>query len=550
MRAYSALSVILVAGIVLYAAHNMKSVGDALRIDAPAPPREPKSLAEAAPEVAGLRDHFRILATRAKKVIPLCPSRRVENDLPRPRGKVLIWDLTMDDVSEAHGRLPAGLRARDANEPMTVFLITQHVRQELMEYFFDFWHGGGNTGVRGFRIDLKVSVVDLPSRQPRGSYLVLGKGPPTTIQLKPGQKEVEEDWAGNLGRWVESCVHGPEPRHYKGLQASEARWADQSRAVLAKCEARGSARLPQGLPKKVLIWNPQCDTRHRAQNVLASDLHPDATAENVLVAMVMDEQFVRIPNRPLGRFDFTVALVAFPGAHPIGVYTVKGDEWPLPRSGQSWIDRDPTAAVGQWVSQICRRQQRFKERVVPVEPFEVQLAASDWLKGPGWLARPKSETLPADQQPWLAMAEQASAAIEQCRQKSSSGVFPRLPERALIWNNYAEMFRPSPAQQKLSKDRQATKQDTEALVVFVLDSKHVQKRQYERVDHTVALVAMPGARPVGTFLIRGQKYPQDRAVRGKAKRPDSGQEIADWVSRFLDSPEQSAHVSALHDVTF
>src|SRR4051794_19876572 len=129
----------------------------------PAKPREkPVPLEKAAPEVATLRPVFRDLAMRASDVGPLCPKRNVESEPARPRGKVLIWDVEKRDVSEAHGRLPADLRLLSADEPCTVYLITERERRAVMNYNFDFFHGGGDAGMKGYRTDLVVCAVDLP----------------------------------------------------------------------------------------------------------------------------------------------------------------------------------------------------------------------------------------------------------------------------------------------------------------------------------------------------------------------------------------------------
>src|SRR5262249_7117112 len=138
------------------------------------PKEKPQPLEKSAPEVATLRPAMRDLARQASEMVPLCPRRDVENEPARPRGKVLVRDVEKRDISEAHGRLPADLRLLSADEPCTVYLITERERRAAMNYNYDFFHGGGDAGVKGFRVDLVVCAIDLPSLQPRGRYRISG----------------------------------------------------------------------------------------------------------------------------------------------------------------------------------------------------------------------------------------------------------------------------------------------------------------------------------------------------------------------------------------
>src|SRR5262249_51198115 len=271
MRAMPIVSAVVVLGFFLYASTSFMRISSVINPSsspfnpvASKPKEKPQPLEKAAPEVATLRPALRDLAMEANDIIPLCPNREEEGEPARPRGKVLVWDVEKRDISEAHGRLPADLRVLSADEPCTVYLITERERRAVMNYNFDFFHGGGDAGVKGYRTDLFVCAVDLPSLQPRGRYRINGNGPPQLVTLEPGVLEIDEDWAGNLKQWIETCVRGPEARHYNIAQQPEVRCADKARGVLEQCELIGSLNVLTNVPTQVTIWNPQTDRWHPA----------------------------------------------------------------------------------------------------------------------------------------------------------------------------------------------------------------------------------------------------------------------------------------------
>src|SRR5262249_23941403 len=206
------------------------------------------------------------------------------------------------------------------DEPCTVYLITERERRAVMNYNFDFFHGGGDAGVKGYRTDLFVCAVDLPSLQPRGRYRINGNGPPQLGTLEPSVPGIAETWAGNLKRWIETCVHGPEARHYAAYQQSEIRCADKARELLDQCELIGSLPVLTNMPTQVTIWNPQTDRWHPASGGVRSRGDGD---KPLLMVTVLNDEFVR--ETRTGRFDYLVSLVTFPDERPLGIYRVRGD---------------------------------------------------------------------------------------------------------------------------------------------------------------------------------------------------------------------------------
>jgi len=277
------------------------------------------------------------------------------------------------------------------------------------------------------------------------------------VTLEPGDKEIDEDWAGNLQRWIESCVRGPEARYYNPPQQAMARRADEARAVLDQCEMLGSLPILPNMPADAIIWNPQTDRWHPAHGRLRAK--GDGQEERLLMVMVLDDVFVA--EQGTGRFDYRVALVCFPGANPLGVYQVRGESWPLPtKRGENWSPsdpnlRDPGRALASWVDRLCQNKRSLPEGTLQVASDATHLAGGEWLKGPGWLKRLKTAELPVEKKGWEQMAEECSAAVAACRAKGSPARALKLPKKIVVWMDYGETFCPSPAQQALPKGLQA-----------------------------------------------------------------------------------------------
>src|SRR5205823_2554913 len=193
-----------------------------------------------------------------------CRERSTDGGEPEARGKALIWDATTNDVSDAHGRLPADVRAPDATGEVTVFLVTQRDRKPVTNYNFDFFSGrSGPAGVRGYRTDSIVCAVGMPGARPLGRYKLYGQDPPFATRVKDGTTEVEGNWEDPMARWVEGCVRGPKWRQKQRETPVPPehepfdRLAEQARTALPQCEAMGAARKVPPLPAKALIWDSQ-----------------------------------------------------------------------------------------------------------------------------------------------------------------------------------------------------------------------------------------------------------------------------------------------------
>jgi hypothetical protein len=559
MRVIPILTSLFVLGLFLYAVISFSVVSMAINPGASPfggvftarPKAPPLPLEKAAPEVVKLRPAFRDLAATAQQVVALCPNRDSQGEPARPRGKVLIWDVGKDDVSEAHGRLPIEWRLHSPDDPCTVYLITERDRQAVMNYNYDFFSGGGSSGVKGYRTDLVVCAVDLPTMQPRGRFRINGNGPPQHAQMQPSLKEIDEDWADNVKQFLGACVKGPEPQYYSPPQQGMPRYADEARKVLDQCEVLGSLRALPNMPGEVIVWNPQTDRTHPAHGHIQNKGY--GSTKPTLVIMVLDDQFRR--DMRVGHFDYRVALVAFPGARALGVYQVRGEDWPLPRKADDWWPtdpnlRDPTRALSRWVSGLSKNNRGLPPGTMPLSFDAVHLAGSDWLKGPGWQKRLKND-LPEDMKVWSEMAEECTLAMDICKAKGSPGNVGKLPKKIVVWVDYAEVWGPCPANDKLPKALQAGKQDREVLMAIDIDSDYVLEPKNdprtERFDNVLALFTMPGAHPVGVYRVRGEtlKFNRDRNSPN-AKNADTAKDMADWLKRFVESPQTVAATSAVH----
>jgi hypothetical protein len=388
MRGVYAICSLIPIALFLYAITSYSAIDMAMRPGSKFNDPLPKPLAEAAPEVIALRPDLRRMAMEALAQVPLCVDRDEQEDPARPRGRVLIWDVEENDVSIAHGCLPPELRLQSIGEPCTVYLITERVRTHSLDYEYSYWSGGGGqAGVKGFTVDLVVCAVDLPSGQPRGRYRIDGNGPPTMTFFEDGVKEIEENWAPNLKRWIDVCVNGPAPPN---VSRNDRPWydkADAARKAIADCERMGSLPTLGQFPRDVAIYNLQTDHRHPASDFVVGLSSLDD--EELLMIVPLEQKVVTDRKRGFGRIDTRVALVAFPGAEPLGAYVIKGESWPLPENtGQSWAyernSRNPNHQITRWVHDLIGLKRGVPQGTIAAKPGETQLAGTDWLKGPGW----------------------------------------------------------------------------------------------------------------------------------------------------------------------
>jgi hypothetical protein len=134
------------------------------------------------------------------------------------------------------------------------------------------------------------------------------------------------------------------------------------------------------------------------------------------------------------------------------------------------------------------------------------------------------------------MALQAKSVVNQC-QVIADAPIAGLPHKVLVWSynprhqvdglGHAHM-------RALASERRADPGDKEVTVLFVVDSQYVQDhaRKFERFDYKVAIVTLPGPKPVGVLSIKGDEHPLQRP-RDTPHPENFPKRLAGWVERYL-----------------
>jgi hypothetical protein len=362
-------------GLVVYATSQMAQVSQTLvPIEASQPDRPPGDAAPA----AGDREAFRDLVAGARAAEPRCVRLNPSSDIPTVHGRGVIWDLTRDDFSPAHAKLPADVRAQTPDGEVTAFLVTGQDRQYKANYRSGFFGTGRDTGVKACRVDSIVCVIGMPAQEPRGRFFLQGEEPPMSTMIRQGVSEVEGDWAGKLARWVEGCVRGPEyraaekekrrrdanPPTPRGLEAL-ALLAEQAKPALPECPARGSAGPVAPLPAKALLWayHPASTKEYTtdrlrapAQALLPTE-HKAVPGDTEVVVFFPKEdlrQWYEGPRREndLGRWDYTVDVVAVPGPRAVGRFHFAGETYRRRKDGKQQPPPDTNAELLAWVTKF------------------------------------------------------------------------------------------------------------------------------------------------------------------------------------------------------
>lgn len=493
-----------------------------------APQETPEQVAA---EVAPHREAFRALVRRVQDVAPACTTRDTIGEIPAVKGKALIWDGPRNDVSEAHYRLPADVRARTPTEPVTVFLIAHQDRKHYINYERSLFQGGGGTGVKGFCVYSYLCVLDGP-QQPLGRFQIVGADPPWVVsKLEPGQTEVEGFWKGRMAHWVEGCVRGPAFREQreqaerrkethqitpKGQEGYD-QLAAQAKAVLKECEALGSAGPIPPLPEKVLLWSyeptvARVDKLSETQQHLPANRRASPTDTEVVVIIMNTCAFVEFERngRPLARTDHTFAVIALPGPRPVGVFTYRGVEFM--QRAKSWPDSN--AEILGWVTQLLDAPQTLVNAK----------------------ARPHLRLKPAGYEESTDMARQAEAAVDGCFRLGAALPVGKLPPHVLVWDVVRSCR--SRADNFGALLSAAGPESETATVFLLLKESYVPEQRgsgVARYDYIVAVVKLPGPVPVGLYTVRGEDWPAPRTDKDWSER-NLNKALGNWVLTYMESP--------------
>ena len=143
---------------------------------------------------------FRVLAGKAKLMVEDCPELNDENP-PRAKGKVLIWDAMEDKLSDAHLRLPADIRATHPEGPISVFLVTAKERRWTRATFAPLNHSGGKPGVQ---ILPTVCLIEMPNGDPVGRAKLRAYEPNFSDANRQWEtsNEITGDWPESVMEWA------------------------------------------------------------------------------------------------------------------------------------------------------------------------------------------------------------------------------------------------------------------------------------------------------------------------------------------------------------
>ena len=364
----------VVVGGMLYVGHEFKEFANAVQPKERPDLKPPQPLSEAAPVIVQNREAFRALANQARFAIGQCPKKSAYFKKPIGEGKVVVWDLSEGDFSEALSRVPVELRATSADGPVTMLLIGKQEEVPLDFYYHKQYSttplpifNAGKSDVQGYRVDTEVCVVGMPGARPLGQFTIEGEYPPSTLKhLKLGQRKVIGDWTPAIGRFAELCVKGvpapppPEivPKGKEGLIPL----VNQAKSAVEFCERKTKGQWVKNLPQQAVVWNYrppyQIDNYHGVNWKLPKELQADGTSSAVVVFFHIDSQ-TREPRdrKDRKRYDLVMAAVMLPGPRPLGTFVIPDDPEGIPKEYRpKYGPPDSDFAYAYWIRRFLESQ--------------------------------------------------------------------------------------------------------------------------------------------------------------------------------------------------
>lgn len=329
-------------------------------------PDGPIDVEAAAPETAKHRQAFKDLVAKARWAVANCPKRDAERDQPTVRGKALIWDDATDTATVAHAKLPADIRPVDAASDIALFLI---IKQDEVATGQVFWpqRSGDDKGILGYRVNSDICVIQMPEAKPIGKFRVEGNAPEFMVRLD-GSNKVVGNWTNAVKKWAEGVTRGPEWREKTSLPPGEyelKQLAAKAKPAIPQCQSKRAGGPIPTLAKKALLWshhpnpNMQIDfIRRQTQKALPPSLQagPDDTA--VVVFFFLESKYGQDQARNREWFDEQIAVVAMPGARPIGLFTVRSIDRLLKNRPEEPSDKQDKL-LAEWVENFLDNPQQF-----------------------------------------------------------------------------------------------------------------------------------------------------------------------------------------------
>lgn len=362
----------VVVGGMLYVGSEFKEVADAVQQARPES-EPPLPVAQAAPQTVQNREAFRALANEARFAVAQCQKKPAYFKKPIGAGKVVVWDLSDGDLSEALSRVPAELRATSADGPVIMLLIGKQEEVPLDMYYHKQYSttplpmfNAGKSDVRAYRVDTDVCVVAMPGARPLGRFTIEGDYPPSTLKhLKLGQTKVIGDWMPSIGRFAELCVKGvpppaaPQivPKGKEGLIPL----VNQAKSALDHCERKTGGQWIKALPQKAVVWNYRPEYQVENYSGINYRLPPDMQADGKSEGLVV---FFHVGSQPpvrdragRSRNDLIVSAVMLPGPRPLGTFVIPDDPDGIPNEYRpKYGPPDSDFAYAYWIRRFLGSQ--------------------------------------------------------------------------------------------------------------------------------------------------------------------------------------------------
>ena len=144
--------------------------------------------------------------------------------------------------------------------------------------------------------------------------------------------------------------------------------AQECEPKIDECRRRGSPADVGKLPKKIVVWTAagDCFLHNPAQRELPKSMQATPRDREVLMALIVGNETEKLPKSApkTERTVHEVALFTMPGARPIGVYRIVGDEidvnWPA--MGSDGPKPHPQKEISDWLKRFAESPQKVAQQ--------------------------------------------------------------------------------------------------------------------------------------------------------------------------------------------
>ena len=108
-------------------------------------------------------------------------------------GKALVWDIRSNSRSRAYGKLPASLKAKSGDSPITVFMVIGKKDVQVGTYSV--------SGEPAYRQCMEIAVAYWPAKRPAGFCSVASAEPRSSRRVE--HRPEHGDPSRSIARWIE-----------------------------------------------------------------------------------------------------------------------------------------------------------------------------------------------------------------------------------------------------------------------------------------------------------------------------------------------------------